>query len=432
MTIDRSTPHPSLRLDEPVIVLTCARSGSTLLRFILDTHPVLACPPEIGIVDMCSRMGTIWTMFGNVGGGSGSDIDRAVTLARCWVDETYAAYLTQVGKQRWCDKTICSASSAQSLEFFLKMYPRARFICLYRHCMDVVDSILEACPWGVRGYGLEPFVVNNPGNNVAAVADYWSVHTRAIAAFEKAHPELCLRLRYEDFVADPGTQAAWLFEHLDVPPVPGIVEKCFATERHLGPGDYKILATHDVHRQSVGRGRRIPPQLIPPHMRDAANTLLAELGYSPVDEGWRDQLPSAVAGESDGATDAGFDRLEGLLASRISGRDEDGDPANDRSLPSFILTAKSAGDESRSWRIDLRDRTVGRIPSTASATRAEWGAVATTDIWKSIIGGELNVGTALKNGALRYRDMREHDDGTNPLHLWADTRMRILARTLSP
>jgi hypothetical protein len=30
-------------LDEPVIVLTPARSGSTLLRRILDAHPDLAC-----------------------------------------------------------------------------------------------------------------------------------------------------------------------------------------------------------------------------------------------------------------------------------------------------------------------------------------------------------------------------------------------------
>jgi hypothetical protein len=33
----------------PIFVLTVARSGSTLLRFILDSHPDLACPPETNI-----------------------------------------------------------------------------------------------------------------------------------------------------------------------------------------------------------------------------------------------------------------------------------------------------------------------------------------------------------------------------------------------
>ena len=45
-----------LRLGEPVGVLTCARSGSTLLRFILDSHPELACPPETGVVDLCTKI----------------------------------------------------------------------------------------------------------------------------------------------------------------------------------------------------------------------------------------------------------------------------------------------------------------------------------------------------------------------------------------
>jgi hypothetical protein len=31
---------------DPVFVLCMARSGSTLLRFLLDAHPELACPPE--------------------------------------------------------------------------------------------------------------------------------------------------------------------------------------------------------------------------------------------------------------------------------------------------------------------------------------------------------------------------------------------------
>jgi len=33
----------------PVFILTAARSGSTLMRLILDTHPELASPPETGV-----------------------------------------------------------------------------------------------------------------------------------------------------------------------------------------------------------------------------------------------------------------------------------------------------------------------------------------------------------------------------------------------
>jgi Sulfotransferase family len=37
------------RSRDPVFVLCMSRSGSTLLRLILDTHPDLACPPETNI-----------------------------------------------------------------------------------------------------------------------------------------------------------------------------------------------------------------------------------------------------------------------------------------------------------------------------------------------------------------------------------------------
>ena len=39
--------HGAQHPQSPVFILTTSRSGSTLVRFILDSHPDLACPPEI-------------------------------------------------------------------------------------------------------------------------------------------------------------------------------------------------------------------------------------------------------------------------------------------------------------------------------------------------------------------------------------------------
>ena len=41
---------------EPVFVLCAARSGSTLLRFVLDAHPDLACPPETNVPALCGQL----------------------------------------------------------------------------------------------------------------------------------------------------------------------------------------------------------------------------------------------------------------------------------------------------------------------------------------------------------------------------------------
>ncbi len=149
--IGTGSVRAGLRLDEPVIVLTCGRSGSTLLRFILDAHPALACPPETGVVDLCTRMGVLSMLLDGPPVGVRPGLtDLATVSIRSWVATTFGSYLVRMGKARWCEKSLGSAESASR---FLDLFPKARFICLYRHCMDVIDSALEACPFGLRGYG---------------------------------------------------------------------------------------------------------------------------------------------------------------------------------------------------------------------------------------------------------------------------------------
>ena len=46
---------------DPVFVLCNARSGSTLLRFLLDAHPEIACPPETNMPSLCAQLATVWS-----------------------------------------------------------------------------------------------------------------------------------------------------------------------------------------------------------------------------------------------------------------------------------------------------------------------------------------------------------------------------------
>ena len=52
---------------DPVFILTGSRSGSTLLRFILDTHPEFACPPETMITAACVALLRSWDILENAG-----------------------------------------------------------------------------------------------------------------------------------------------------------------------------------------------------------------------------------------------------------------------------------------------------------------------------------------------------------------------------
>ncbi|MFD0856561.1 sulfotransferase, partial [Actinomadura adrarensis] len=48
---------------DPVFVLCAARSGSTLLRFLLDAHPDLACPPETNVPALVGQLATVWSLI---------------------------------------------------------------------------------------------------------------------------------------------------------------------------------------------------------------------------------------------------------------------------------------------------------------------------------------------------------------------------------
>jgi hypothetical protein len=81
--------------ESPVFVLTASRSGSTLLRFILDSHPDLACPPEASVASSAAALARTWEILDRAASGSTPVTDtgapahrgmagRAVTRPRWW------------------------------------------------------------------------------------------------------------------------------------------------------------------------------------------------------------------------------------------------------------------------------------------------------------------------------------------------------------
>lgn len=69
---------------DPVFVLCAARSGSTLLRFMLDAHPDLACPPETNVPSLCGQLATVWSLI--EGAPLSANRGDEPALARFWAD----------------------------------------------------------------------------------------------------------------------------------------------------------------------------------------------------------------------------------------------------------------------------------------------------------------------------------------------------------
>jgi hypothetical protein len=269
--VNTSTTTPA-----PVFVVCNARSGSTLLRWLIDAHDEISCPGETDVAALLQA-------YVESAQAVGLSVENSLVGARMVVDDLMATHLRVAGKTRWCDKSL---SNVAAMDRLADAWPEARFVLLHRHAMDVIASALEASEWGLDSFGLAPYAQMSPTNGVMAVAGYWIERTAAMLDFEARHPDRCLRLRYEDLVTrtDASMQEVWRLFGADCPP--GQSDAFSSPHEPLAPSDYKIWHTRSVHADSIGRGARIPPERLGIPVRDSMNQLLAMLGYEQVDDRW--------------------------------------------------------------------------------------------------------------------------------------------------
>jgi len=82
-------------------------------------------------------------------------------------------------------------------------FPGAKFLCLYRHPLDVIASRLEARPAGRNGFGVDPYAGGSRRDMAMALAQFWAANVALILAVEERFRECSYRVRYEDLMADP-------------------------------------------------------------------------------------------------------------------------------------------------------------------------------------------------------------------------------------
>ena len=448
--------------DDPVFVLCAGRSGSTLLRFLLDAHPDLACPPETRLPWLARQLATAWAVIEDAppsaedapppadGGPADGAVSAPVVAGlRRSLDPMMTSYLERRGKRRYCDKSLGAAQHAGLLQ---RIWPGARFICLYRHPMDVIASGIEASPWGLASYGFEPYIGVPPDNNVAALARYWLDYTTSIVAAEERFTDRCLPVRYEDLVTDPDGQIEAIFEFIGATPVPGIVARCFGPgHQRFGPGDYKIWNTDRVSTDSVGRGWAMPAGKIPEPLLARINELADVLGYVRVGERWGTGARPAdlrvPAIEEPGAADPaqGEDQpdapgreplplpgwalaVDGRVRAGLARADTEfarthGARAQESVL--LFMAAPAWADEDAWWRLDLAAGTV-RAGLGECPVDTHWSLTGSAEAWDRLLAGESNLGVAFRRGDLRYADKGDAGAGSTG----ADTRVAMLTELL--
>ncbi|MGO8875491.1 MAG: sulfotransferase family protein [Acidimicrobiales bacterium] len=266
-------------------VLTLPRSGSTLLRFMLDSHSMIACPPESQLAALCSNCLSCW-----LGYRSEADFEArkfaGLSQARAASRRLIKWHLEQSSKSIFCDKSLPNVDLARLLA---EIFPQGKFVCLYRHPMDFIVSALDACRWGFSGFGLYQYAATSADNFVFGLARAWCEKTAEMIGMEQALPRRCLRIRYEELVQQPSEVFARLCSFFKVPFEEEAVHRALITSHLIGPGDHKIRMTDAISTSSLGRGSAVPVRMIPPLGLSSLNELAGELGYGQIGLDWNEQ-----------------------------------------------------------------------------------------------------------------------------------------------
>ena len=265
----------------PIFIVSCARSGSTLLRYILDTHPAIYAPPELNLGRVAA---SLLLMEGGLHGrrlnSDPSDYadPKLLVEVREGIVRRLDACTRQRGKTVWCEK---SPQNLTYLELLQAVFPDARFICLYRNRLDTIHSCLEAS----RYVFLPPmmhYATLHPTSLLSAAAQYWIDGATTLMELERKLGERAHRVRYEDVVTRPAETLADLFSFLGLPWRAELIDAVYETPHDDGFGDISVRFAGGIHRDSIGGGRGIPQWRLSAEQRSRMEELDRELGYAEI------------------------------------------------------------------------------------------------------------------------------------------------------
>lgn len=256
----------------PGFIVGVYRSGTTLLRFVLDSHPNIVVPPESNFIN---GLAELWRNEWYRKGFQCVGVDAAGLTSRLrdFAGNIFDAYALAKGKGRWFDKT---PSYTEQLAFLDALFgAECRYLMLYRHGLDVATSMTRMQKGDVN---------NGPGRRYAHLyestrvcnAAYWVEQCEHMLAFEAAHPTQCFRLRYEDYASEPERFLPPLFAFLGEPWDAAVLR--FAEQQHdYGLQDSKVLETREF-KPNTGTWHDWPPEELDQARALIAPTL-ARLGY---------------------------------------------------------------------------------------------------------------------------------------------------------
>jgi Sulfotransferase family len=266
----------------PLFVLGVSRSGTTMLRVILDRSPGVAIPDETFFVPQLAHRhrGTVdpetflddarrlprLAAWGMPARDLAARLSPGMTTAEA-LDALFSAYAEKHGKPRWGDKT---PMYMRHLSLLDGLFPDAQYVHLVRDGRDAALAFLDMPEKVVTRTWAHP-------RSAAGFACEWSIEVRRARELgRRVGPARYHEVRYEDLVADTDAVVRSICEFGDLPFEPQMLEFAGAVDVSAKPHHQRLL-------QPPTRGvRDWRTQMSSGDVgafEEVAGDLLSELGY---------------------------------------------------------------------------------------------------------------------------------------------------------
>lgn len=173
-------------MHSPIFVVGAMRSGSTLLRLILDAHPHIAISEETAFMGAVAATKAIpnWRYGREWYGRLGWDEPELDARLREFYSGMFERFAAAQGKQRWGEKTPLHSRHIGEMS---RIFPDAVFVGIVRHPGAAVASLRRNFKFGV-----------------ADAAAYWEgLNAEMLRAGAALGDDRFALVRYEDLVRHP-------------------------------------------------------------------------------------------------------------------------------------------------------------------------------------------------------------------------------------
>jgi hypothetical protein len=223
----------------PTLLVSAHGCGATLLRWMIDSHPQIACAPPHRLGAVLQEMMLRSRQAGSFS-SLGSSVPAAVRSLGPMMDELLQLHARRRQKDGW---VWSSRDHDRSLRFLDTIFEnQARFIVMVRHPFDAAESAARRLD--AEGWQAERLLASLREHETPqlAYAHYWLEVFARVRAFRESHPDRMHVVRYEDLVANPTKELTSMFRFLGLATPEHLVERAFRSPHEILVGGWETTS----------------------------------------------------------------------------------------------------------------------------------------------------------------------------------------------